>query len=101
MKFPYREDLILTGNTRVASIGLAAGESSPWHHHTRAREYLFCLHGSVEVRLTAPAQSHRLQPGERCDIEPGRAHRVVNPGGGGAGYLLVQHGEYDYVRGEP
>jgi quercetin dioxygenase-like cupin family protein len=97
---PSREDLIRTGNARVAAIGLAAGEASPWHHHTRAREYLFCLHGSIEVRLSGPVECHRLQPGERCDIEPRRPHCLVNPGGDVAGYLLVQHGDYDYVRDE-
>ncbi len=44
-----REDLIATQNARVAEIILQGHEQSPWHYHTQLTEFVFCLHGHIEV----------------------------------------------------
>src|SRR5690554_5032053 len=38
-----REDLVLEESTRVALITLAAGEESPWHHHSAVTEQVVCV----------------------------------------------------------
>src|SRR5690554_2370610 len=50
-----REDLVLEESTRVALITLAAGEESPWHHHSAVTEQVVCVSGKKR------SNSRRLQ----------------------------------------
>lgn len=90
-----REDLIALENARVASIELAPGEHTRWHHHSRLIENIFCLLGPIDVETDAGSQ--RLQTGERCQLNPLKRHRLINPNRHTSRYLLVQNGAYDFI----
>ena len=90
-----REDLIRNNDCRVASILLAPGECSRWHQHSRLTENIFCLIGLIDVETDS--DTHRLHPGERCQLKPLQRHRLVNPGTRASRYLLVQSGSYDFI----
>lgn len=96
---PAREDLIDSENARVASINLAPGEYTAWHHHSELVENIFCLLGPIEVETEAGRV--RLQPGERLQLKPLQRHRLLNPGQGAGRYLLVQKGRYDFISDDP
>lgn len=58
---------------------------------------MYCLSGSIGVQCRNPEESFQLKPGERCEVEVGRVHRVVNESHQRATYLLVQGvGNYDF-----
>lgn len=93
-----RNDLVRTGDTRVAAIMLEGGEVSPVHRHTSVTEHVVCLSGQIRLHLGAQERFVVLSPGDRQEITPGVAHNLVNPGTTPAEYLLIQHGAYDFVR---
>ncbi len=93
-----RKDLIKLNNARVASIDLAIGEESEWHHHTELIENVVCLKGVIELQCKNPEVFLQMKPGERKEIKPMRKHRLINLGDAEATYLLVQSGNYDFVQ---
>lgn len=99
-----REELIRSGDARVAAIELEAGEVSPWHYHSRVTETVFGLQGEVrleEARGEAGTAAVSLFPGQRHELAPGVIHRLSNPGAAKSVYLLVQKGHYDFVAVDP
>jgi len=91
------EVLIKTQDVSVRILLLAPREIAPWHYHREITDNMFCLSGQLEVQLQDPAQTLSLQPGQRCEVSPGRIHRVINPTDQEARYLLVQGaGAYDF-----
>ncbi len=92
------EWLVETADVRVRVMTLAPGGGTPWHLHRHVTDFMFGLDEGVEVSLRAPDAAVELRPGNRCDVAPGRLHKVVNGSDRPARYLLVQAtGEYDFV----
>lgn len=93
------EVLIQTADVKVRVMQLPPGEATTWHHHSEVTDHMVGLSGRVLVRLRHPEETRELQPGQRCQVEVGRVHRVVNASGvEPASYLLVQGvGRYDYL----
>ncbi|MCC6917254.1 cupin domain-containing protein [Nitrosomonas sp.] len=94
----WSEEVILkTNNVSVRVLSLAPKEVAPWHFHQNVVDNMFCLSGSILIDLQNPSESLLLEPGHRCEVKPGRVHRVSNPQEKEAKYLLVQGvGEYDF-----
>lgn len=91
-------DVILkTDTTRVRVMSLAPREAADWHYHTEVTDHIFCLTGTILVRIKDPTEDYILQPGQRCGIKTGRIHQLENLDNMEATYLLVQGiGRYDF-----
>jgi quercetin dioxygenase-like cupin family protein len=96
-KFDDVEWIAKTADVGVRVNTLGPGAATPWHFHSVVADDVFCLETPVEVGFRAPNETVRLAPGQRVHIAPGRVHRVANPAGSPARYLLVQAtGRYDF-----
>jgi quercetin dioxygenase-like cupin family protein len=62
----------------VAEIELAPGTADDWHRHAGAEHALVVLEG--RGRITVGEHEETLEPLAGIRIEPGRPHRVANPG---------------------
>jgi len=91
------EVIVKTDTVRVRIMSLAPREIADWHYHTEVTDNIFCLTGTILVRLKEPEEEHKLTPGGRCQIKTGRKHQLENLTEGEATYLLVQGiGKYDF-----
>jgi len=91
------EVIVKTDNVRVRTMSLAAREIADWHYHTQVTDDIFCLTGTILVRMRNPDEEVRLSPGQRCQIKIGRVHQLENLDDNEATYLLVQGiGKYDF-----
>jgi quercetin dioxygenase-like cupin family protein len=91
------EVLVKTDDIRVRIMTLSPRELSDWHYHTQIADNIFCLTGTILVRMQNPEQEVRLAPGERCRVEIQRIHQLENLADFEASYLLVQAmGKYDF-----
>ncbi len=89
--------IIKTKDVRVRIIELRSHEVADWHYHTEITDNMFCLTGSITVRLKEPDEEFVLSSGGRCEVMKGRVHQVANAGADIARYLLVQGvGNYDF-----
>lgn len=91
------EVLVKTDTVRVRIMTLSPREIADWHYHTQITDDIFCLTGTILVRMKQPDKEDRLIPGQRCQIKTGRVHQLENLGDKEAFYLLVQGtGKYDF-----
>jgi len=91
------EVIVKTDNVRVRIMSLAPREVADWHYHTQVTDDIFCLTGTILVRMKNPDKEVRLSPGQRCQIKIGRVHQLENLDDNEATYLLVQGiGKYDF-----
>ena len=91
------EVIVKTDNVRVRIMSLAPREIADWHYHTQVTDDIFCLTGTILVRMKNPDEEVRLLPGQRCQIKIGRVHQLENLDNDEATYLLVQGiGKYDF-----
>ncbi len=91
------EVLAKTDNLRVRIMVLEPREVADWHYHTQVTDDIFCLTGTILIRLQDPTEEVRLSPGQRCQIKTGRVHQLENLVSEEATYLLVQGiGRYDF-----
>jgi quercetin dioxygenase-like cupin family protein len=91
------EVIAKTEDVRVRIMTLSPREIADWHYHTEVIDNIFCLTGTILVRMQAPNKEIRLGPGQRCVIEKSRVHRLENLEDTDASYLLVQAlGKYDF-----
>lgn len=91
------EAIVKTDDVRVRIMTLAPHEIADWHYHTQVTDDIFCLTGTILVRMKNPDEEVRLSPGQRCQIKIGRVHQLENLEGNEATYLLVQGiGKYDF-----
>ena len=91
------EVIVKTDNVRVRIMSLAPREVADWHYHTQVTDDIFCLTGTILVRMKNPDKEVRLSPGQRCQIKTGRVHQLENLDDNEATYLLVQGiGKYDF-----
>jgi mannose-6-phosphate isomerase-like protein (cupin superfamily) len=52
------------------------GASETRHHHVRARQFFYVLHG--ELTLEVDHYEHTLRTGEGIEIAPGQRHQAIN-----------------------
>jgi len=92
------ESLIQTDTIRVRVMELLPGEATSWHFHSEVTDHMVGLTGVIVVHLKQPTALFKLQPGQRCAIEVGRVHKVINDSTNDlASYLLIQGiGRYDF-----
>lgn len=91
------EVLIKTDTIRVRIMVLAPREIADWHYHTQVTDHIFCLTGTIIVRMQNPETETRLAPGGRVLVETGRIHQLENCVDTEASYLLIQGvGKYDF-----
>jgi quercetin dioxygenase-like cupin family protein len=91
------EVIIKTEDVSVRVLNLDVNEVAPWHFHSEVIDNMFCLTGTLRVCLINPDKTVILLPGERCEVKPGRVHRVENQSQNQVKYLLVQGvGQYDF-----
>jgi len=91
------EIIVKTDNVRVRIMSLEPHEIADWHYHTEVTDDIFCLTGTIIVRIKEPEEENKLIPGGRCQIIPGRIHQLENLDAREATYLLVQGiGKYDF-----
>ena len=67
---------------------LAPGEATERHSTGKARELIFCLEGTVTLKLGAAAPV-TLRAGEMSYVPPDTEHELRNPGPGPTTYLFV------------
>lgn len=83
---------------RASVLTLGPGQCVPWHYHSGITDSFVCLDGPMEVETRAPRATHRLAPGQRCEVAPMTAHTVRGVDGGPCRFLLMQGvGVYDNV----
>jgi quercetin dioxygenase-like cupin family protein len=91
------EVIAKTNDIRIRIMTLRPSEITDWHYHTQVADHIFCLQSTILVRIRDPEQEVRLTPGERCLVETGRIHQIVNLEDLEASYLLIQGiGKYDF-----
>jgi len=91
------EVIAKTDDLRVRIMTLVPHEIAEWHYHTQVTDNIFCLTGTILVRLQTPDNKMRLFPGQRCQIKAGRIHQLENLEDIESSYLLVQGiGKYDF-----
>ena len=91
------EVIAKTDSLRVRIMSLAPREIADWHYHTEVTDDIFCLTGTILVRMKEPDEENKLMPGGRCQIRKGRIHQLENLDDKGASYLLIQGvGKYDF-----
>ena len=94
------EVIAKTEDLRVRIMALSPKEEAEWRYHTEVTDDIFCLTGTILVRMQKPEQEFRLAPGERCTVEKGRVHQLENLEGNEPTYLLIQGiGKYDFNAG--
>jgi len=93
------EVIAKTDDLRVRIMALSPHEIADWHYHTQVTDHIFCLTGTIRVRMRGPQTEVPLAPGERCLVETGRVHQLENVENFKASYLLIQGmGKYDFNR---
>jgi quercetin dioxygenase-like cupin family protein len=98
---PPPQIVLQTPEVRVAEFSLAPGEGQPWHRHSEVADHFYCLEGLIEVRVRDPDRRMILRPGEKCTVQPGSVHHVMNASDATSRYLLIQGlGKYDFVRAD-
>lgn len=91
------EVIAKTADLRVRIMILLPHETAAWHYHTQVTDNIFCLTGTILVRLQTPDNEIRLIPGQRCQIKANRIHQLENLEDIESSYLLVQGiGKYDF-----
>jgi quercetin dioxygenase-like cupin family protein len=82
---------------RISELQISPTQEIPSHSHTQTQDTFYVLEGEICVVLSDPDEEMRLRSREIYAVPPGRPHRVTNGGDRSATFLVLQHGEYDYV----
>ncbi|HEY5728559.1 MAG TPA: cupin domain-containing protein [Anaerolineales bacterium] len=91
------EIIAKTDKVRVRIMSLDPREIADWHYHTEVTDDIFCLTGTIIIRVQEPDEEYKLAPGDRCRIKTGRVHQLENLENKESTYLLVQGtGRYDF-----
>jgi quercetin dioxygenase-like cupin family protein len=97
LRMKETEVIAQTDAIRIRIMALSPREIAAWHYHTQVRDHIFCLRGTILVRMRNPEKEVRLAPGERCLVEVQRIHQLENLEDFEASYLLIQGiGKYDF-----
>jgi len=91
------EVIAQTDNLRVRIMVLRPLEKNDWHYHNEVTDDIFCLTGTIFVRVQDPDKEFRLEPGQRHRVNVGKVHQLENFENKESTYLLVQGiGKYDF-----
>jgi len=83
---------------RISELQISPSQSVPWHFHSRTRDVLYVIEGTLLVHLLEPPEDIPLEPGDALPIRPRRPHHVTNGGDQPATFLVLQGiGEVDFV----
>jgi quercetin dioxygenase-like cupin family protein len=82
---------------RITELQIGPTQEIPSHSHTQTQDTFYVLEGEILLILGNPKEERRLRSGEIYAVLPGRPHRVTNGGDRSATFLVLQHGDYDYV----
>ena len=82
---------------RITELQIGPTQEIPSHAHTQTQDTFYVLEGEIRLVLGAPDEELRLRSAEIFAVPPGRPHRVTNGGDRSATFLVLRHGEYDYV----
>ncbi|MCW5954455.1 MAG: cupin domain-containing protein, partial [Propionibacteriaceae bacterium] len=79
---PWGHELIWAHTDRYVGkiLHIRAGESLSLQYHRQKDETLYVLAGTLELTLgesEGALTTHRLEPGERVHVWPGRVHRLA------------------------
>lgn len=90
--------ILQSESVRVRIMPLAPSAATSWHHHSEVTDTMVGMTGKIMIEMLNPQQQVVLVPGEHCQVEVGRRHRVCNLLPEEASYLLVQGiGQYDFI----
>jgi len=95
---PNKEEVIIkTKDVSIRIMELEPHGATRWHYHSEVTDHIFCLTGTISVRLKDLDEEFVLSPGQHREVMQGRVHQVVNAGTNNAQYLLIQGvGTYDF-----
>lgn len=65
------------------------GASEVRHHHAKARQFFYVLHG--ELTLEVAGIVHMLRKGTGLEIAPGVAHQALNQSAAAVEFLVVSN----------
>jgi quercetin dioxygenase-like cupin family protein len=84
----------------VREFTVQPGQEVPWHQHTEVRDRCYALQGEVrvEIRRAGEIETLILAPGESCTLDAQTPHRLTSATNSTARYLLVQVGNYDFIK---
>jgi quercetin dioxygenase-like cupin family protein len=82
---------------RITELQIGPTQEIPSHSHTQTQDTFYVLEGEILLILGNPKEERRLRSREISAVLPGRPHRVTNGGDRSATFLVLQHGDYDYV----
>lgn len=83
---------------RITELQIAAGRSTPWHHHTEVQDTIYVIEGRVEISLNDPTERVILDVDDSYAIKAGRRHLVRNIASTSTTYLVIQgRGKIDFI----
>lgn len=98
------KEILHSGDVWVREFTVEANQEVPWHRHTQVQDHCYGLEGMVRVQslsVDGKTADFILRPGEYCIHPAGTSHRLSCGTGVRARYLLVQQGQYDFVKVKP
>jgi quercetin dioxygenase-like cupin family protein len=92
-------ELVMEGkDMRVQVLTLGKNDCIPWHYHSEITDSFVCLEGTLVVETKAPTNTHILEVGDRCEVEPMVAHYVHGLNMSSAKFMILQGvGVYDNI----
>jgi quercetin dioxygenase-like cupin family protein len=92
-----------SGDLWVRELTVAGDQEVPWHMHSNVKDHCYGLEGLVRVQSAGPdgTEDFILEPGQSCVLPAGTRHRLSCAHGNQARYLLVQVGNYDFLKVAP
>jgi len=91
------EIIAQTDNLQVRIMVLRPLEKNDWHYHNEVTDDIFCLTGTILVRVQDSDKEFRLEPGQRHKVNVRKVHQLENLENEESTYLLVQGiGKYDF-----
>jgi mannose-6-phosphate isomerase-like protein (cupin superfamily) len=68
--------LLRTPDLSIIEETMPPGTSETRHHHARARQFFYVLHGEFTIEIEH--HDFTLNPGEGIEIAPGQSHQAIN-----------------------
>ena len=97
-KIANRELVMEGDDMRVQVLTLGENDCIPWHYHSEITDSFVCLEGTLVVETKAPADTHILEVGDRCEVTSMVAHYVHGLDMHPAKFMIIQGvGVYDNI----
>lgn len=82
---------------RISEVRIGPTQEVPWHFHTTVRDSFLVLEGNIRITMQKPDEEVLLAQSDIFQVQPGRPHRVTNPGQKPAVFMLLQGvGKFDF-----